>query len=238
MEVQRLDFRVPSLSSLFRPLNRPQKAPILIIKSPSFSLPRSIDAKSASKSSLKSPQFKGFQCRRSFGRTDEDGVSGLEGRSTKKRLAVFVSGGGSNFQSVHEATLQGSVFGVVVVLVTNKPDCGGAKYARNNGIPVALYPKISSTPEGLSSVDLVDYLAYSGPTVHFVDEHYDTGRILAQRVVPVLATDAPEELASRVLHEEHKLYVEATSALCDGRITWREDGVPLIQSKENPDIYS
>ncbi|KAK1291226.1 hypothetical protein QJS10_CPB17g02010 [Acorus calamus] len=296
MEVQRLDFRVPSLSSLSRPLNRPQKAPILIFKSP-FSLPRSIDAKSDSKSSLKSPQFKGFRCRGSFGRTDEDGVSGIEGRPTKKRLAVFVSGGGSNFRSVHEATLQGSVFGDVVVLVTNKPDCGGAEYARNNGIPVALYPKISSTPEGLSSVDLVDYLAklevnfillagylkllpvelvrayprcilnihpsllpafggkgfyglkvhkaviasgarYSGPTVHFVDEQYDTGRILAQRVVPVLATDTPEELASRVLHEEHKLYVEATSALCDGRITWREDGVPLIQSKENPDIYS
>lgn len=42
---------------------------------------------------------------------------------------------------------------------------------------------------------------YSGPTVHFVDEHYDTGRILAQRVVPVLADDTADELAARVLHE-------------------------------------
>lgn len=42
---------------------------------------------------------------------------------------------------------------------------------------------------------------YSGPTIHFVDEHYDTGRILAQRVVPVLATDTAEELAARVLKE-------------------------------------
>ncbi|CAA2990982.1 ---NA---, partial [Olea europaea subsp. europaea] len=30
---------------------------------------------------------------------------------------------------------------------------------------------------------------YSGPTKHYVEEHYDTGRILAQRVVPVLAND-------------------------------------------------
>ncbi|KAL0306007.1 UNVERIFIED_CONTAM: Phosphoribosylglycinamide formyltransferase, chloroplastic [Sesamum radiatum] len=42
---------------------------------------------------------------------------------------------------------------------------------------------------------------YSGPTIHYVDEHYDTGRILAQRVVPVLANDTAEELAARVLHE-------------------------------------
>ena len=42
---------------------------------------------------------------------------------------------------------------------------------------------------------------YSGPTVHFVDERYDTGRIVAQRVVPVLADDTAEQLAARVLHE-------------------------------------
>lgn len=42
---------------------------------------------------------------------------------------------------------------------------------------------------------------YSGPTIHFVDEHYDTGRILAQSVVPVLANDTAEELAAKVLQE-------------------------------------
>ncbi|KAL8510664.1 hypothetical protein ACS0TY_017473 [Phlomoides rotata] len=56
----------------------------------------------------------------------------------------------------------------------------------------------------------------------------------AQRVVPVLAKETAEDLAARVLHEEHKLYVEVCKALCEERITWREDGVPLIQSKENP----
>jgi folate-dependent phosphoribosylglycinamide formyltransferase PurN len=49
--------------------------------------------------------------------------------------------------------------------------------------------------------DIFQPCRYSGPTVHFVDEQFDTGRTLAQRVVPVLANDTPEQLAARVLHE-------------------------------------
>jgi phosphoribosylglycinamide formyltransferase len=37
--------------------------------------------------------------------------------------------------------------------------------------------------------------------VHFVDEEYDSGPILAQRVVPVLAYDSPSDLAARVLKQ-------------------------------------
>ena len=78
---------------------------------------------------------------------------------------------------------------------------------------------------------------YSGPTIHFVDEHYDTGRILAQCAIPVLANDTADELAFRVLKEEHRLYVEVVEALCEERIVWREDGVPLIRSKDNPNEF-
>ncbi len=42
---------------------------------------------------------------------------------------------------------------------------------------------------------------FSGPTVHFVDAEYDTGPILAQRVVAVLPTDSPKQLAARVLQQ-------------------------------------
>jgi phosphoribosylglycinamide formyltransferase len=42
---------------------------------------------------------------------------------------------------------------------------------------------------------------FSGPTVHFVDAEYDTGPILAQRVVPVYPTDSPKQLAARVLEQ-------------------------------------
>lgn len=56
------------------------------------------------------------------------------------------------------------------------------------------------------------------------------GPILAQAVVPVYPTDRPEQLAARVLKEEHKLYPRCVAALCEGRITWRHDGVPILWS--------
>lgn len=46
----------------------------------------------------------------------------------------------------------------------------------------------------------------SGPTVHLVTSEIDKGRILAQTPVPVLEGDSPEELADRVLQQEHRLY--------------------------------
>ena len=39
----------------------------------------------------------------------------------RKKLAVFVSGGGSNFRSIHEAISRGLINGDVVLLVTDKP---------------------------------------------------------------------------------------------------------------------
>jgi len=53
----------------------------------------------------------------------------------------------------------------------------------------------------------------SGPTVHYVDEHYDEGTILAQWPVPVLPGDEPEILAGRVLEAEHRLFPAAAHAL-------------------------
>jgi phosphoribosylglycinamide formyltransferase len=47
-------------------------------------------------------------------------VKGSENGVRRKKLAVFVSGGGSNFRSIHEASLGGSIHGDIVVLVTNK----------------------------------------------------------------------------------------------------------------------
>ena len=49
----------------------------------------------------------------------------------------------------------------------------------------------------------------SGATVHYVDENYDRGRIIAQREVPVLPSDTPETLSARVLAVEHELFPAA-----------------------------
>ena len=45
----------------------------------------------------------------------------------------------------------------------------------------------------------------SGATVHFVDEAFDRGDIIAQERVPILDGDTPDRLAARVLEAEHRL---------------------------------
>ncbi|HTB34382.1 MAG TPA: phosphoribosylglycinamide formyltransferase [bacterium] len=54
----------------------------------------------------------------------------------------------------------------------------------------------------------------SGATVHFVDEGVDSGAIVLQQKVPVLAGDTAESLAARVLGAEHQVYAAALKQLC------------------------
>lgn len=57
---------------------------------------------------------------------------------------------------------------------------------------------------------------FSGATVHLVNEDLDAGPILEQETVPVLASDTPEVLQSRVLKVEHRLLVQAIKSLLKG----------------------
>jgi formyltetrahydrofolate-dependent phosphoribosylglycinamide formyltransferase len=45
----------------------------------------------------------------------------------------------------------------------------------------------------------------SGATVHYVDEQFDRGPIIAQQTVPVLPDDTADSLAHRVIEAEHEL---------------------------------
>ncbi|DBA95059.1 TPA: hypothetical protein ACH3X1_002572 [Trebouxia sp. C0004] len=212
------------------------------------------------------------------------------------KLAVFVSGGGSNFRAIHDAILSGHIHAQIAVVVSDAPGCGAWAYARQAGIPTICHPHSTrpyldmpadappplDTPSliqmlkqqlGVKFVILAGYLKlvpaalvreykdamlnihpgllpafggkglyglrvhkaviasgarFSGATVHFVDEEYDTGPIFAQAVVPVNPHDTPQMLAARVLQQEHKLYPTAVAALAEGRITWREDGIPIM----------
>jgi phosphoribosylglycinamide formyltransferase-1 len=64
----------------------------------------------------------------------------------------------------------------------------------------------------------------SGPTVHFVTEHYDEGAIIAQWPVPVHSSDTADSLGARVLAAEHRLYPLCVHAVATGRITLGPDG--------------
>jgi phosphoribosylglycinamide formyltransferase-1 len=54
---------------------------------------------------------------------------------------------------------------------------------------------------------------FSGCTVHFVDNEYDHGPIILQKVVPVLDDDWPERLAARVFDAECEAYPEAVKVV-------------------------
>lgn len=64
----------------------------------------------------------------------------------------------------------------------------------------------------------------TGVTVHFVDEQFDRGPIIAQWPVPVLPGDTPAILAARVLTVEHRLYPLCVAAVATGSVQLGEDG--------------
>jgi len=66
--------------------------------------------------------------------------------------------------------------------------------------------------------------AFSGPSVHFVDEVYDHGALIAQWPVPVLPHDDEHSLAARVLRAEHLLYPRVVDAVAAGDVRLERDG--------------
>ena len=58
----------------------------------------------------------------------------------------------------------------------------------------------------------------SGVTIHVVDEEYDHGPVVAQRIVPVVSGDTPHSRAQRILEVEHALLPEVVKAACEGRL--------------------
>ncbi len=59
---------------------------------------------------------------------------------------------------------------------------------------------------------------YTGPTVHLVDEKYDSGEILSHEPVEVLSHDTPDALAKRILEAEHRLYAQTIGKISRGEI--------------------
>lgn len=58
----------------------------------------------------------------------------------------------------------------------------------------------------------------TGVTIHLVGENYDTGTIIAQCRMQVLADDTVKTLASRVLEREHSFLVETVGKIISGEI--------------------
>lgn len=83
-----------------------------------------------------------------------------------------------------------------------------------------IHPALLPSFQGLhAQKQALEYgVKVSGCTVHFVDEGVDTGPIILQRTVPVLASDTEELLAERILEVEHELYPKALGLFSKGNI--------------------
>ena len=203
-----------------------------------------------------------------------------------KKIAVFASGSGSDFQSVIDAN-ERDPFCEISLLVASKEGIYALERAKKHGIDTLVRRKkdFSSLEEmyedtakilkerGVDYIVLAGWLSMisenfvrafpdriinihpslipsfcgkgfyginvhraaleygvklSGLTVHFVDEHYDSGAIILPRAVEVKEDDTPESLQARILEEEHKALPEAVRLLTQGRIIKNGRKVTII----------
>lgn len=66
-----------------------------------------------------------------------------------------------------------------------------------------------------------------GCSVHFVTEELDGGPLVVQAVLPVMAGDTAESLASRVHRQEHQIYPLAVRWFAEGRLRLDAQGAML-----------
>ena len=58
------------------------------------------------------------------------------------RIAIFASGGGSNFISIHKNILSGYIIAEISIVISNNSNCGAIQYAKQNSIPVFIINKV------------------------------------------------------------------------------------------------
>lgn len=63
----------------------------------------------------------------------------------------------------------------------------------------------------------------TGVTVHFANEDYDKGPIVAQRAVEVAENDTLETLEAKIHEVEHVLYPQAVQMIAEGRVSVDEE---------------
>jgi len=159
------------------------------------------------------------------------------------RIAVLVSGNGSNLQALIDANLSGQIIGVL----SNKADAYALQRAEKANIATAVvshkdYPNRESFDDAMHQqllaweVDLVILAGFMriltpnfvskwqgkmhGCTVHFVTAELDAGQSIAQSAIQVSLHDTVDSLAQRVHKLEHFIYPQVAEWLCNGQLTW------------------
>lgn len=202
------------------------------------------------------------------------------------KLAVFVSGRGSNLKSIVSKIKSGELNAFVKLVVSNVEDCKAFKICESENIPKYVvgdkidglnlinYKKLINILEK-EKIDLIVLAGFlkkipapllnkfknkiinihpallpsfggkgmyginvhravynssakvSGATVHFVDEIYDNGKIIDQKVVDIGNVKNPEEIAQRVLKIEHELLPYVIKKFSENKIKIIENRVVI-----------
>lgn len=64
----------------------------------------------------------------------------------------------------------------------------------------------------------------SGVSMHFVDDDYDTGRVVRQVRVPIETKDCVESLKARIREREREVVVETLAAIANGELRLGAEG--------------
>lgn len=202
------------------------------------------------------------------------------------KIAVFVSGRGSNLSSLIDFIKENAINAEISAVVSDKINCPAFEIAKKNNVAcfsvkqkkgegfygyedlLILFEKI-----GINFIVLAGYLKLipvgfirrfqdriinihpallpsfggkgmygmnvhksvfessanvSGATVHFVNENYDEGKIIAQRTVDISETKSPEEIAELVLREEHKLLPYVVKKFAENKIVIEDNKVRIL----------
>ena len=78
----------------------------------------------------------------------------------------------------------------------------------------------------------VDYgVRVTGCTVHFVDAGTDTGPIIAQRTIPIAASDNADAVSARLLPIENELLVDVLRWIAAGRVQLEAGRVTILSEE-------
>jgi formyltetrahydrofolate-dependent phosphoribosylglycinamide formyltransferase len=141
---------------------------------------------------------------------------------------------GSFNDALHEA-LEGYAVDLVALLgFLSLFELRGQYEGRVLNVHPALIPAFSGQGfygQKVHEAVLASGVKITGATVHFVNEQYDRGPILAQEAVPVAENDSAQTLAARVQEAERRLVPRAIRWIAEGRVRI-EDGRTRVQLPE------
>jgi len=109
----------------------------------------------------------------------------------------------------------------------------GEKFARQySGCMINLHPALLPLYKGLDTYNRVLQAgdAETGASIHFVTAGLDSGPVVSQVRIPVLADDDAASLASRLGPLEHKLVVATVELFCQRKVHY-ENGKVIHQGR-------